>query len=90
MREGVGGLGGFGDFQLTGDANGGARITFQNCFFASMSKQSGQPCGQQAICHFGFGLVEETLRRLTGTRARVELERHDPNTTTCYEIATPR
>ncbi|MFW5739193.1 MAG: hypothetical protein ACOC1F_02385, partial [Myxococcota bacterium] len=73
MREGVGQLGGFGDFQLEGDGNGGAKITFKQCFFAAMAKDSGQACGQQAICHFGFGLVEETLHRLTGTRARVEL-----------------
>ena len=90
MREGVKQLGGFGEFELKSDGNGGAEIQFQSCFFASMTTQSGQPCGQQAICHFGFGLVEETLRRLTGIRARVDLVRHDAEKVICYEIAKPR
>jgi len=90
MQEGVKQLGGFGDFHLSSDGNGGAKIEFNKCFFASMTGQSGMPCGQQAICHFGFGLVEETLRRLTGQRMRVELVRHDSDTVTCYEIARAR
>lgn len=90
MAEGVKDLGGFGEFSITGVEDGVAKIEFKNCFFAGLSKESGQPVGHQPICHFGFGLVEETFKRLTGIAAKVELVRRDDGTGTCFETATPR
>ena len=90
MAQGVKNLGGWGSFSISGIENGVAKIEFQQCFFASLSKESGQPVGQQPICHFGFGLVEETFRRLTGIRVKVELVRRDDGCETCFETATPR
>ena len=90
MSEGVKNLGGFGEFSLTGVEDGVAKIRFKQCFFAGLATESGQAVGQQPICHFGFGLVEETFHRLTGIRAKVELVRRDDGTETCFETATPR
>ena len=91
MAEGVKQLGGWGDFAITGvDENGVAKIKFRGCYFASLSSDSGKPVGHQPICHFGFGLVEETFKRLTGIATKVELVRRDEGTGTCFETATPR
>jgi predicted hydrocarbon binding protein len=90
IAQGVKELGGFGEFSISGVEDGAAKIQFKQCFFASLSKESGQPVGQQPICHFGFGLVEETFKRLTGIKAKVELIRRDDGSETCFETATPR
>ncbi len=90
MQEGVKGLGGFGDFSIVGDEDGIAKIEFKGCYFASLTEGSGKSCGQQPICFFGFGLVEETFKRITGIQTKVELINRDDNTTTCFETATPR
>lgn len=90
MKEGVKALGGFGDFSIVGDKDGIAQIEFNGCYFASLTEGSGKPCGQQPICYFGFGLVEETFKRLTGIRTKVELVNRDDGTQTCFETATPR
>ncbi len=90
MAEGVKAIGGWGEFSISEVVEGVAKIRFKQCPFAGLSKESGQPVGQQPICYFGFGLVEETFRRLTGIRAKVELVRRDDGTETCFETATPR
>lgn len=91
MHEGIASLEGFGEFKLTGQNDDGAyRIEFRNCGFAQYTQSSGQPCGEQAICYFGFGLVEETLRRLTGQRVQVKLVERDEACGVCRELATPR
>ncbi len=90
MHEGVKSLGGFGDFSIVADDNGVAKIEFKGCYFASLTEGSGKPCGQQPICFFGFGLVEETFKRITGVQTKVELVTRDDGTTTCFETATPR
>lgn len=91
MHEGVAALEGFGDFKLTRqNEDGSYEIEFQNCAFAQFTTQSGQPCGEQAICYFGFGLVEETLRRLTGKKVQVKLIEHDDACGVCRERAIPR
>ncbi len=90
MAEGVKKLGAFGEFAVVGMDGDVAKIEFKNCYFASLTSDSGQPCGQQPICYFGFGLVEETYQRLTGVRAKVELTKRDDGTHTCFETATPR
>ncbi|MCK5116240.1 MAG: hypothetical protein KAR44_06540 [Candidatus Aegiribacteria sp.] len=91
MAKGVSALGGFGDFKMVpgDDANSGV-IEFKNCAFSSFVEASGQPCGKQAICYFGFGLVEETFFRLTGTRSKIDLVARDDGTKICFETATPR
>jgi predicted hydrocarbon binding protein len=88
MHDGVAQLGGFGSFTLAPSADGVSKIEFENCAFAEFSKTSGFPCGQQPICYFGFGLVEETYKRLTGIRAKVELVKREAQT--CFETVTPR
>ena len=90
MKAGVQSLGGFGDFAIVADNDGIAKIQFAGCYFASLTKDSGKPCGEQPICFFGFGLVEETFKRLTGVQAKVELVTRDDGSTTCFETATPR
>jgi predicted hydrocarbon binding protein len=90
MAEGVKEVGGWGESSITGVDDGVAKIEFKQCYFASLSKESGQPIGHQPICHFGFGLVEETFKRLTGITAKVELVKRDDGTETCFETATPR
>jgi predicted hydrocarbon binding protein len=90
MSEGVKGLGGFGEFSIIGVEDGVVKIQFKQCFFAGLSKESGQPVGHQPICHFGFGLVEETFKRLTGIVTKVELAQRDDGCATCFETATPR
>jgi len=90
MSAGVKELGAFGKFSITGEENGVAQIEFHSCYFASLVGDSGMPCGQQPICHFGFGLVEETFRRLTGIKAKVALTNRDDGRGICFETATPR
>ncbi len=91
LHDGIAELGSFGDFTIAGEeADGAAKIRFQGCYFASLAGEGGAMCGKQPICSFGFGMVEETLHRLTGRRTRVTLVEHDPSTVTCEERATPR
>jgi len=91
MAKGVSELQGFGEFQLKpGDSPNSGVIEFKECAFSGFTKDSGQPCGKQAICYFGFGLVEETFFRLTGIRAKIELVNRDDGTRICFETATPR
>lgn len=90
MAQAIKDLGGFGEFSLSGTDDGVAKIQFKQCYFAHLTKDSGKPCGEQPICYFGFGVVEETYRRLTGIATRVELVRRDDATQTCFETATPR
>ena len=90
MKEGIADMGGFGDFSIVGDKDGTAQIEFKGCYFASLTEGSGKPCGQQPICFFGFGLVEETFKRLTGIQTKVELVNREDGTAVCFETATPR
>jgi hypothetical protein len=90
MTAGVKGLGGFGNFSIASIDDGVAKIEFCNCLFAELRKESGKECGEQAICYFGFGLVEETYKRLTGTQVKVELVKRDDGSGICFETATPR
>ncbi len=90
MAEGVRQLGGFGEFAITAVEDGVAKIEFKGCYFASLTSDSGKPVGEQPICHFGFGLVEETFKRLTGTACKVQLVHRDEGSCTCFESATPR
>jgi len=90
MAQAIKDLGGFGQFALSGVEDGVAKIHFKECYFAGLTQDSGKPCGEQPICYFGFGLVEETYRRLTGITARVELIDRDDAQQTCFETATPR
>jgi len=91
MHEGIAALKGFGDFKLTQENEDGSyNIEFRNCGFAQFTEQSDQPCGEQAICYFGFGLVEETLRRLTGQKVQVKLIERDDGCGICHEQAIPR
>ena len=50
----------------------------------------GLKVGEQPICFFGFGLVEETYKRLTGIESKVELVSYDSDHRTCHETCTPR
>ncbi len=90
MKEGIADMGGFGDFSIVGDKDGAAQIEFKGCYFASLTEGSGKPCGQQPICFFGFGLVEETFKRLTGLTTKVELVDRADGQKICFETATPR
>jgi len=91
MHDGIASLEGFGEFKLTQqNEDGSYNIEFQNCGFAQFTAQSGQPCGEQAICYFGFGLVEETLRRMTGKKVQVKLIERDDACGVCHEQAIPR
>jgi len=90
MAEAVKDLGAWGEFSITGADDGVAKIQFKDCRFADLTKASGKACGEQAICNFGFGLVEETLKRLTGIATKVELVRRDDAERTCFETAAPR
>ena len=91
MREGVASLKGFGDFSLIQECEDGSYdIEFTNCGFAQYVTQSGQPCGEQAICFFGFGLVEETMRRLIAQKVEVKLITRDDACGVCREKAIPR
>jgi len=91
MHDGIASLEGFGEFNLTGENDDGSyEIEFKNCAFSQFTGQSGQPCGDQAICYFGFGLVEETLRRLTGKKVQVKLMEREEACDVCHEKAIPR
>jgi predicted hydrocarbon binding protein len=91
MTAGVKELGSFGEFKITGEeADGTAKIEFHNCYFASLAGADGLECGKQPICHFGFGLVERTFQRLTGTQTRVQLVKRDDDAGICFETARPR
>lgn len=91
MHDGVASLQGFGDLQLsTQNPDGSIDIVFTDCAFAEFVHESGQPCGSQAICYFGFGMVEETLRRLMGQRVMVKLLERDDGCGVCREVAIPR
>lgn len=90
MSNAVRELGTWGDFRITGVEDGVIKIEFKDCYFADLTGESGKPCGEQPICFFGFGLVEETLKRLTGMSTKVELSQRDEGAKTCFETATPR
>lgn len=91
MHEGIAALEGFGDFNLKAQReDGGFEIEFKNCGFADYTNESGEACGEQAICFFGFGLVEETLRRLIGKKFQVKLVERDDGCGMCREEAIPR
>ena len=90
MHQGVEQLGGFGDFRITGQEGEVVTIEFKGCFFATLRSTSGRECGEQSICYFGFGLVEETFKRLTGRIGKVELTRREDSSGTCFEVLRPR
>ena len=91
MHDGISQLEGFGEFMLKSRTeDGGFEIEFKNCGFSKYTAKSGEPCGEQAICFFGFGLVEETLFRLTGTKYQVKLAQRDEGCNMCHEVAIPR
>ena len=90
IRKGIKALGGFGDFSIVSEENGVANIEFKGCVFADYTSTTGVPVGEQVICYFGFGLVEETFRRLTGKQVKIELQKRDDGCGKCYETATPR
>lgn len=93
MHEGVASLAGFGEFKMKPTENvdtNGYEISFKDCAFAEFTEQSGAPCGEQAICFFGFGLVEESIRRMSGAKMQVKLVQHDDATRICHEVAMPR
>ncbi|MBD3277047.1 MAG: hypothetical protein GF388_01995 [Candidatus Aegiribacteria sp.] len=85
MHNAVSDLKGFGELNLSPDGCGGCDIEFKDCAFASFTGSSGQPCGKQPICYFGFGLVEETYKRLTGNRVKVVLKERDDANKICKE-----
>jgi len=88
MAESLKGLEGWGEFSVIGIEGDTAKIQFKNCYFPTLTEASGKPCGQQPICFFGYGLLEETFRRLTGITVKVELELRNDETCTCNEILT--
>lgn len=90
MHDAVEKLGGFGNFTMEAKDDGFGEIQFHDCAFAEFSKSSGKPCGEQPICYFGFGLVEETYKRLTGHQAKVVLVKRDEGKGICFETATPK
>lgn len=91
MHDGVAALNGFGDFNLKAQHDDGSfEIEFQNCGFSQYTEQSGEACGEQPICFFGYGLVEETLRRMTGNKMQVKLINRDDTGGICQEVAVPR
>jgi len=90
MKAGVANLKGFGEFDLMPQGDDQYKIDFKRCSFSQFTEKSGAPCGEQAICFFGFGLVEETLRRMTGKKMVVKLTQRDDDTETCHELAVPR
>jgi predicted hydrocarbon binding protein len=81
---------GFGRLEVTPDDAEGFSIRFTSCAFARFTETSGAPCGEQSICYFGFGLLEETLYRLAGRRYLVTLKERDDALELCKEIAQPR
>lgn len=90
ISDAIAALDGFGECGIEPQSNGNYKIQFKNCRFAQFAEKSGEPCGQQAICYFGFGLVEETLYRMTGTKMTVTLDHRDDETGVCFETAAPR
>ena len=91
MHEGVAAVEGFGDFNLKAPNEEGIyEIEFSNCGFAEYTNASGEACGEQPICFFGYGLVEETLRRMTGQKMQVKLLKRDDDRNSCHEVAIPR
>lgn len=90
MKLGIDELGDFGKFSISTENDGVVKIEFTNCYFAKFTKKSGKSCGQQPICFFGFGLVEETFKRLTGIQTKVELVNREDGSDICFETATPR
>lgn len=90
MSQAVKDLEGWGEFSVVEVEGDAIKIQFKNCYFAGLTEESGKPCGSQPICYFGFGLVEETIKRLTGIAVKVEMDRRDDVTGICHEIATAR
>ncbi len=62
------------------------RINIKGCEFNHLGKIEGSPVGERSICFFGFGLIEKSLERLTGSQYRVELLHHDAEQDACEEI----
>ena len=83
--EGVESMKDFGDIKVSEAADDSVNINFHNCFFSTIIGESGLECGKQAFCFFGFGLVEETMRRITGRKIRVIFNSRDDENSKCNE-----
>lgn len=66
------------------------RIEVKGCEFSHLGNFESSPIGERSVCFFGFGLIEKSLKRLTGKAYRIALERRDDVQDVCFETATPR
>lgn len=65
-------------------------IEVKGCEFSRLGNFEASPVGERSVCFFGFGLIEKSLKRLTGKAYRIALEHRDEAQDVCFEIATPR
>lgn len=65
-------------------------IEVKGCEFSRLGDYESAPIGDRSVCFFGFGLIEKSLKRLTGKAYRIALDHRDDVQDVCFEIATPR
>lgn len=73
--------------QVDGDL---IRLEVRGCEFAHLGNFEASAPGERAVCFFGYGLIEKSLKRLTGKAYRIALEHRDEAQDICFEVATPR
>ncbi len=66
------------------------RIEVRGCEFSRLGDYEASTVGERSVCFFGFGLIEKSLKRLTGKAYRITLDHRDDAQDVCFEIASPR
>ena len=84
VAEGIKSLGSFGEVNLVGAEENEYNINFHSCIFSTLLTGEMQ-CGKSAFCYFGFGLVEESIKRMTGKRCRITFNSRNDASDICDE-----
>ncbi|MFH0926780.1 MAG: hypothetical protein V1872_14300 [bacterium] len=85
LEEGVSSLEVFGELKVAKVEGLTVKVEFCDCLISRILKDAGFECGTQAPCYFGFGLVDETLKRLTGKKCTMSFDSHDTGKKLCFE-----
>lgn len=85
LEKGVVSLEVFGSLKCVSVSQDKIEVEFNDCLISRIMKDAGLECGTQAPCYFGFGLVDETIKRLTGRKATMSFNKHDGDKKICFE-----
>ena len=90
LKDSLEHVGIFQQVDLSAHDNNTIRLEVKGCEFSRLGNYEASPVGDRSVCFFGFGLIEKSLKRLTGKAYRVALDHRDEALDVCFEIASPR